>query len=135
MIVVDASIALAWCLSDEADEYAERMLERAARETAMAPAHWPLEVANGLRTAQKRGRIGVDELPRVRQLLSDLDIRIVPVELSTGLGTVLDVARTHELSAYDAAYLDLAMFRGLPLATLDAPLAAACREAGVDLAA
>ncbi len=133
MIVVDASIAVAWCLGDEADEYAERMLARVASETAIAPAHWPLEVANGLLTAQRRGRIGADELPRVGQLLNGLGVEIVPVELSSALGA-LETAQEHQLSAYDAVYVDLAQFRGLPLATLDNPLAAACRRAGVEVA-
>ena len=133
MIVVDASIALAWCLGDEADEYAERMLDRVARDTAIAPAHWSLEVANGLLTAQRRGRIGADELPRVTQLLHGLGVEILPVELSTALGA-LETAQQHQLSAYDAVYLDLAQFRGLPLATLDGPLTAACRRAGVETA-
>lgn len=133
VIVVDASIAIAWCLGDEADEYAERMLDRVARETAIAPAHWPIEVANGLRTAERRGRLNADELGRAGKLLNDLGVEIVPVELSTAL-LALDAARTHDLSAYDAVYLDLALFRGLPLATLDGPLATACRNAGVELA-
>jgi predicted nucleic acid-binding protein len=133
VIVVDASIALAWCLGDEDDEYAERMLDRVAAESAIAPAHWPIEVANGLRTAERRGRIGAEELWRVGKLLNDLGVEIVPVELSTALGT-LDTARDHDLSAYDAVYLDLAQFRDLPLATIDGPLVKACRKAGVEVA-
>ena len=133
MIVVDASIALAWCLGDEGDEYAERMLDRAVAETAIAPAHWPIEVANGLRSAERRGRIDAEELWQVGKLLKDLGVEIVPVELSTALGT-LDTARDHDLSAYDAVYLDLARSRDLPLATIDRPLAKACRKAGVEVA-
>jgi len=133
VIVVDASVALAWCLGDEADEYAEHILDRVVREKAIAPAHWPVEVANGLLTAERRGRISSNELPRLVKLLSDLGVDVVPVELTTALGT-LETARTHDLSAYDAVYLDLALFRDLPLATLDGPLAAACRNAGVELA-
>jgi predicted nucleic acid-binding protein len=135
VIVVDASVALAWCLADEGDEYAERMLARVALETALAPAHWPLEVANGLLSAERRGRIGADDQPTLARLLDGLGVEIVPVELSTVLWSVLDVAREHGLSAYDAAYLDLARFKGLPLATLDVPLRDACRSAGVEVAA
>lgn len=133
MIVVDASVTLAWCLADEADEYAERILDRVASESAIAPAHWPIEVANGLRTAERRGRIAADDLFRVSKLLNDLGVEIVPVELSTALGT-LETARTHDLSAYDAVYLDLAQFRGLALATIDGSLAKACRDLGVEVA-
>lgn len=134
MIIADASVTLAWCLADESDDYAERMLDRVAQEGALAPAHWPLEVANGLRSAERRGRLAEAEVKRVRQLLDGLGIEIVPVELSTATGTVLDTAREHGLSAYDAAYLDLALFRDLPLATISEALRAACGRAGVRLA-
>lgn len=135
MIVVDASVALAWCLSDEADEYAERMLERVVEESAAAPAHWPLEVANGIRSAERRGRIDEDEVSRVGQMLNGLAIEVVPIELTTALWTVLDVSREYELSAYDAGYLGLARHRGVSLATLDDTLRDACRRAGVEVAA
>jgi predicted nucleic acid-binding protein len=134
VIVVDASIALAWCMADEQDDVAELILERVAREPAIAPAHWPLEVANGLLSAERRGRITDDEQAHVARLLDGLGIEVVPVELSTARWSVLDAAREHGLSAYDAAYLDLARFKGLPLATLDGPLREACRSAGVVLA-
>ena len=129
MIVVDASVALAWCLADEADEYAERVLERVSREGAVAPAHWPMEVADGLRSAERRGRLKPDELPRLGRLLADLGVQILPVELTTAL-LALDTAREHDLSVYDAVYLDLALFRNVPLATLDDRLARACEQAG-----
>jgi predicted nucleic acid-binding protein len=129
VIVVDASVALAWCLADEADEYAERVLERVSREGAVAPAHWPMEVANGLRSAERRGRLKPDELPRLGRLLADLGVQILPVELTTAL-LALDTAREHDLSVYDAVYLDLALFRNVPLATLDDRLARACEQAG-----
>jgi len=132
LIIVDASVTLAWCLADEADAYAEEILERVVDEGAAAPAHWPLEVANGLRSAERRGRLSEEDLAQVRSLLAGLGIEVVPVELSTAAGTVLDAARRHGLSAYDAAYLDLAAFRAVPLATIDGPLREACTRAGVE---
>ncbi|MEP7158988.1 MAG: type II toxin-antitoxin system VapC family toxin [Chloroflexota bacterium] len=135
MIVVDASVALAWCFADEDDAYAEHILERVVAESAAAPAHWPLEVANGVRTAERRGRIQADDVSRIAQMLEGLSVEIVPIELSTALWSVLDLAREHDLSAYDAAYLGLARHRGMPVATLDANLRAACEAAGVELAA
>jgi predicted nucleic acid-binding protein len=134
VIVVDASVALAWCLSDEEDELAERVLAQVASDGAIAPAHWPLEVANGLLSAERRGRLEVGDSEQARRLLADLQIEIIPVELSTAAGMVLDTARSHGLSAYDAAYLDLASFRGLALATLDADLSNAAAAAGVPIA-
>ena len=134
MIVIDASVTLAWCLADEADEYAERMLERVVSESAAAPAHWPLEVANGIRTAERRDRLKEDEIADIARLVDNLGIEVVPVELTTALWSVLDLAREHNLSAYDAGYLGLARHRGLPLATLDDSLRAACKRAGVEVA-
>jgi predicted nucleic acid-binding protein len=133
MIVVDASITLAWCLSDEADALAERVLEQVATDGAVAPAHWPLEVANGLWAAERRGRLDATDAERVRRLLVDLDIEVVPVELSTAATAVLDAARSLRLSVYDAAYLDLARFRDVPVATLDDDLTRACQASGVQL--
>ena len=134
MIVVDASIALAWCLGDEQDELAERVLARVVTEAAAAPAHWPMEVANGMWAAERRGRLRPADSERARRLLGDLDIEIVPVELSTAMTAVLDTARDLGLSVYDATYLDLARFRGIALATLDEDLVRACRVSGVPLA-
>ena len=133
MIVVDASITLAWCLGDERDELAERVLEQVVTDGAVAPAHWPLEVANALWAAERRGRLDATDTERVRRLLADLDIEVVPVELSTATTAVLDAARSLGLSVYDAAYLDLARFRDVPIATLDDDLARACEVSGVQL--
>jgi predicted nucleic acid-binding protein len=134
VIVVDASVTLAWCLADEADEYADRMLDRVVQEGAVAPAQWPLEVANGLRSAERRGRLTETDIARATQLLADLGIEVVPVELPTATGAVLATAREHDLSAYDAAYLDLASFRSIALATIDEALRRACEQAGVQAA-
>jgi predicted nucleic acid-binding protein len=133
VIVVDASITLAWCLSDERDALAERVLEQVVTDGAVAPGHWPLEVANGLWAAERRGRLDATDTERVRRLLADLDIEVVPVELSTATTAVLDAARNLGLSVYDAVYLDLARFRDVPIATLDDDLARACQESGVQL--
>jgi predicted nucleic acid-binding protein len=102
-------------------------------EGAIAPAHWPLEVANGLLAAERRGRLDRADTDRAQRLLVELDIEVIPVELGTAAGLALDTARTLGLSAYDAAYLDLAQFRGMALATLDTDLSRACIDAGVTL--
>ena len=134
MIVVDASVVLAWCFRDEGDAIAERALDLVVTEGAAAPAHWPLDVANGLLTAERRRRISTADVAKARELLGALDIEIVPVELSTAGGSVLDLARKHSLSAHDAAYLGLAWFRNVALATIDEALIRASRREGVPLA-
>ena len=133
MFVIDASVTLAWCFEDETSAAADAVLDRLEREPALAPAHWPLEVANALRTAERRGRLEASALPRLRALLAALPVEVAPVALTTAVFSVLETARTYELSAYDAAYLDLAATRGLPLATADDRLRAACVLAGVEV--
>jgi len=130
--VVDASVTLAWCFDDESAAYADTVLDRLRDEDAIAPAIWPFEVANGLRTAERRGRLDPAELPRLRQLLEALPVHVEAVVLTHVLGQVLEAARGLDLSAYDAAYLTLASERRLPLATGDERLREACRRAGIE---
>ena len=132
MFVVDGSIALAWCLDDETSPTADEVLHRLLIEGGIAPAHWPLEVANAFRSAQRRGRLDDGAVARARSIVLDLPVDVRPVETSTALG-LIETAHRHDLSVYDAAYIELASVRGLGLATLDARLSEACRSAGVAL--
>lgn len=131
--VVDASVTLAWVLDDESSAAADQVLERLLTEDAIAPAHWPLEVANGLRSAERRGRIDEAGIRRVRSMLGDLPIAVLPISL-TGAGGLIDVARRSDLSVYDAAYVDLAWARDVELASVDGHLRTAAERAGVRLA-
>jgi predicted nucleic acid-binding protein len=131
--VVDASIALAWHFEDEVSEYADRILDRLREDRAAAPSIWPLEVANALLVAERRGRLSPARVARAVELLLELPVSIHDTAADLALGPVLDLARTHGLSAYDAAYLELAMREGLPLATQDEALRAAAQRVGVPL--
>jgi predicted nucleic acid-binding protein len=132
--VIDASIALSWCFEDESSPATDAVLERLRRGAALAPVIWPLEVANGLRSAERRGRIDEGSIPAVTQLLLSLPIRVDDhVRLDDALGRVLHMARSVGPTAYDAAYLDLATRRGLPLATADEQLARAAIAVGIQL--
>lgn len=133
MFVLDASVALAWCFEDEATPYADGLLARLQEDEAVTPAIWPLEVANGIRSAERRGRIDEREIPALTQLLMALPIRIEEVPLGAALKDVLPLARALGLSAYDAAYVDLALRRAAPLATIDEALARAATAAGAEL--
>ena len=133
MFVVDASVTLAWCFADETSDLADRVLDHLEHDEALAPAIWPLEVANGLRTAERRGRLDLADLSHVRGLLISLPVQVEGVALDAALGEVTEIARRLELTAYDAAYLELAARRGLALATVDDRLRRACERAGVDL--
>jgi predicted nucleic acid-binding protein len=133
VFVVDASVALAWCFDDEASGTADEVLDRLEHDEAIAPAMWPLEVANGLRTAERRGRLDLADVARVRDLLQSLPIEVEVVDLRLALGEVTEIARSLELTAYDAAYLALAARRGLALASVDDRLRRAATTAGVPL--
>jgi predicted nucleic acid-binding protein len=133
VFIIDASVALAWCFEDEAAPYADAVLSRLEQEEAVAPAIWPLEVANGLRAAELRGRIDERELPAVAQLLLAVPIRVDEVPLGAALGEILHLARALGLSTYDASYVALALKHAAPLATLDDPLARAATAAGAEL--
>ena len=102
-------------------------------DASVAPAIWPLEVANGLRTAERRGRLALADLSHVRELLVSLPVQVEGVPLDAALGEVTELARQLDLTAYDAAYLALAARRGLALATVDDRLRRACERAGVEL--
>lgn len=128
--VADASITLAWYLRDENAETANRVRERLLSEGICVPAHWALEVSNALLAAVRRGRITIQEL---RELVPDLRLLPEMVDHQTddaAWSATLDLAEAHRLTIYDAAYLELAVRRKLPLATLDRHLHTAARTAG-----
>jgi len=133
VLVLDASRTLAFCLDDERDAECELTFARVGVDGAVAPAIWPLEVANGLKTAIRRGRIATRDLPRLRALLEGLGVEIDERPASAVFSETLGLALEHDLTTYDAAYLELAIRRGLPLATADERLRAACRTTGVEL--
>jgi len=132
VFVVDASITLAWCFEDESTSRTESVMERLVREGGIAPAHWAMEVANGLRFAASSGRVDDASIMRAREIVRQIPVEVRPVETSTAL-FLIEPAREHDLTVYDAAYLGLAQALGLGVATLDQRLAAACRTVGVPL--
>lgn len=129
--VLDASTALAWAFDDECDDRAIQLLESLRSAEARVPHIWGLEVANALVMAERRGRIAADQSRRFMRLLLDLPIAVEPVERRRPLEELPRLARTHGLSSYDAAYLDLALRYGIPLATRDQALLRGAVEAGV----
>jgi predicted nucleic acid-binding protein len=130
-LVIDSSVALAWCLPDEDVPELEGVEREVAEHGAMAAAHWPLEVANGLIFAVRRGRIDADFRDAALRDLAALPIALDAETAGQAWGDTLRLADAHKLTIYDAAYLELAIRRGLPLATLDRALAAAARADGV----
>jgi predicted nucleic acid-binding protein len=132
--VLDASTALAWCFKDEDNNSdADRAQQLLADATALVPRIWHAEVANGLVAGERRKRIDWPDLQRSVALLETLDIRIDLTEIASRWMPLIQLARSHRLSLYDAIYLDLAMREHLPLATVDTALARAAEAAGVAL--
>jgi predicted nucleic acid-binding protein len=129
--VIDASATLPWRFADEATPWTEALLDRAETgEEILVPAHWPLEVANGLLVAQRKGRVTDPQVGEFLEDLAALAIRVIPVAAAAQLPAILRLAEYYRLTAYDAAYLELAQSVGLPLATLDGDLRKAAAAAG-----
>jgi predicted nucleic acid-binding protein len=131
--VIDASSVLAWCFEDEGGPEADWLIDRVAAEGAVVPGIWPLEVANGLLTGERRGRIKPAESAAFVAMVEELPIVADPATGARALHETISLAREHRLSAYDTAYLELAMRLGVPLATGDRALAAAAARTGVAL--
>lgn len=132
--VLDASVVLTWCFPDENAAMAQHVAGMFKRGgTAVAPAFWPHEVLNALLAGEKRKRISKE---LVRSFLDDL--ATLPIVLEQFPSRVVfdriqRLSREYGLTAYDAAYLDLALDSVLPLATLDEDLVRACKKARVRL--
>lgn len=131
--VLDCSVAMSWCFRDEGEPYAGAVLEAMRTRTAVVPSVWPLEVANVLVVGERRQRITRAEAARFLAFLQQIPIRKDAASTMDRMGELLDLARTHSLSTYDASYLDCAMRLGLPLATLDAGLRNAAKQCHVSL--
>ena len=122
-LVVDPSVALAWILPDETSDAANNIrteIEKGA--SAWIPAHWWLEIANGLLMAERRGRIAAEQVSQALSLLNSIPFE-KDAETSAQIPTrTMALACKHNLTLYDAAYLELAQRRKARLATFDIQL-------------
>ncbi|MHB1326241.1 MAG: type II toxin-antitoxin system VapC family toxin [Thermoleophilia bacterium] len=131
--VLDCSVVISWILPGEGHRRVQSLLEKLVAEGAVVPEVWALEVANTLLVACRRGRLTQADVERA---LRDLDALPIEVDQEThqhALKAIMALAAKYKLSSYDAAYLELARRRRLPLATLDRKLKGACRAAGIEL--
>jgi predicted nucleic acid-binding protein len=124
---------MVWGFEDEADEYAEAILERMPDLKAHVPSLWPLEVANALLVGERRRRITSAETARFIAILGAFPITVDDQTVAHDWADTMHLARAHNLSSYDAAYLELAIRLGLPLAALDGKLKTAAGAVGVPL--
>ena len=133
-IVLDASVALLWLAPEtnpQGVKYADAVLDKVEKSQALVPSLWHLEVANAIARMEARGMVLEADSQCFIALLQRLDIKTDLTTAEYALGDTLNLARRYKLSVYDAAYLELALRTGHPLATLDAELAKAAALAGL----
>jgi len=131
--VVDCSVAMAWLFHDEATPKTADLLNRLANETALVPAWWFIEIANVLAMAERKGRITAAQTDAFIADLEKLGIERDHAAPDRAFTHLLALCRVHSLISYDAMYLDLAVRRNLPLATLDEDLRKTAKKLGVSL--
>lgn len=132
--VLDASVALAWCFPEERTAGAEAILDSlTAGAGAITPSIWPHEVANALLVGERRRRITLAQVTSALTVIKALPIVLDSIQTVHVFEWVLPLARQHQLSEYDASYLELALRELLPLATLDEGLRRAAKNAGISL--
>jgi predicted nucleic acid-binding protein len=127
--VLDASIVVAWAFSDEHYPVAGAALDRLATDDGATPSLWWFEVRNALLAGERRQRLDAAGTATFLQRLARLPIAL---DHTPDQGLLFDLARRHRLTVYDAAYLELAVRRGLMLATLDEDLRTAATTDGID---
>jgi len=132
-VIVDASVALSWCFDDEASPETDAVLDQVRRHGAVVPGLWHLEIANVLLQAERRGRNIQGGVVARMGLLTQLPVAIDPETVARAGREILTLARAEQLTAYDAAYLELALRCGLPLASKDEALIQAARRLGVSV--
>jgi predicted nucleic acid-binding protein len=130
--VLDASVSAVWALADESSPTADMAEERLKSEVALVPRLWWYEIRNLLVVSERRQRLTAGDTATFLNLLSGYPIQIENTEDEQ---SILRMARRHQLSFYDAAYLALALQHHVPLATLDKPLRTAALAAGAPLLA
>ena len=132
-IAIDASLTLQWFLEDEVDRgYSLAVLARLSDLSATVPMLWYYEVGNGLTMACRRKRITRVQADRYLARLKGLPIVADAVDPKAIL-SLPDIAQAYDLTNYDAAYLELALRRKLPLATTDAALRRSAAKAGIEV--
>lgn len=131
--VVDNSVVMSWCFEDKTNPYAEAVLDRLTDARALVPSIWPLEVVNVLLAAERRKRLGQADSVRFITLLSQLPIEVEGQWSDRMMRDLLSLGRTNGLSSYDASYLDLAIRKGYPIATLDRKLREAAGKMDVPI--
>lgn len=134
--VLDNSVVMRWLFGDgkpSSLQYASQVLDAMLAGSAIVPAVWGLEVANVISRAESQSLLTEARSEAFLEMLSGVAIEVDEASTRQALSSVLNLARRYKLSAYDAAYLELALRLGLALATLDVDLRKAAKKAGVKI--
>ena len=131
--VLDGSVTMVWGFDDEASPYADAILDRMPDLQAHVPGLWTLEVANALLVGERRRRTTPADSARFLAILASFPITVDDQTAARAWHETTHLARAHNLSAYDASYLELAIRLGVSLATLDDKLKTAAEAVGVPL--
>lgn len=132
--IADASVAIGWVHPAQASRTTAALLEALANGGSVeVPSIWPLEVANALTVLMRRRKVTADERQTALGWLRALPVRLDHDAGGLACSRLADLAVAHQLSVYDAAYLELALRRQLPLACADGPLRKAAVRAGARL--
>lgn len=133
-VVIDASVTVTWSLKDEARPDLDMLLEQVHVDGAFAPPIWRYEVANVLVGAARRNRMSLNVLDGELRALAALPVDVEDADSQAiHFARVVELAVKHRLTVYDASYLELALRRAVPLATLDADLRRAAQHENVPL--
>jgi len=128
LIVVDASLFVAWLLNEPRRTPDEAVWDILTSETLLVPSHWPNEIANALRKAVRTKRLSVDEIAPIAERLGTFDIGCAEPTSVEAIANLAKDAVHHGLSAYDMIYVRLAREHRLPLATIDQAMRAAAQR-------
>lgn len=134
MLVIDCSITMAWLFEDEKTAKTEQVLNDIVDDIiAIVPPIWLLEVTNTLLVGQRRGRLTAAQVNHFWKMLQALSIQLDHYVSYEQTESIHNLAKTYKLSAYDAAYLHVALKNHSPLATLDKKLIAAAQACGAEI--
>jgi predicted nucleic acid-binding protein len=131
--VVDNSVVMAWCFDDEADSYTDAIQDSLTHNVAYVPSIWPLEVTNVLLVAERKKRITKAASGHFIAMLSQLPIVVDSTEQERVFHDIMSLARQYKLTSCDACYLELAIRKGLPIASLDNAILKAANDIQIQI--
>jgi predicted nucleic acid-binding protein len=133
LIVLDASLLVAWLLEEDAAASAPTLADILQNDTLVVPAHWPAEIGNALLVSLRRGRLPSDRLEMILEECAEFDVAIEePIPINR-ISALAHLASAQNLTFYDATYVQLALERAAPLGTLDRDMRSAAGRLGIRL--